>query len=182
MSSTGNPDFFCDVVVYPQNLPNAAPEQWINHAPDLDSVCSHDSIVGWVSESAYGRGLQFQKQQGDGFGGLDSHVKALNADRAQRKLRSVQAIHVEPWPLGASTQRQEESHVMFLDDEESETSQVNGRSFEPDQNECEVESFLGGAQIASQCLFEKVAVGGTFDGMVRILWLLQYGSVTSTLV
>ena len=165
MSSTGNPDHFCDIVVYPQNLPNAAPEQWINHASDLDSVCSHDSIVGWISESAFGRGLQFQKQQGDGYGGLEAHVKALNADRSQRNLRSVQAIHVDPWPLGASNIDQEAKNVLFLDDEESEMSNIIDEATNVDGDESKVDELIGGAKIHTRSLFEKVAVGGTFDGM-----------------
>ena len=178
-SSTSDPDVFCDVVVYPQNLPNAAPEQWLHHAPDLDSVCSHDSICGWVSESAFGRGLLFQQQQGDGYGGLDVHVKAINADRAQRNLKSVQAIHVDPWPLGASSEQQKKHHVLFLDDEEDEddknlvtsTSEKDGSttSNPADTNlpedEFDVTDLIGGAHIPTECSFEKVAVGGTFDGM-----------------
>ena len=158
-------DGFCDVVVYPQNLPNAAPEQWIHHSPDLDSVCSHDSICGWVSESALGRGLEYQSIQGQGVGGLDAHVMALNADRAERNLKPVQAIHVHPWPMGASAALQEANHVAFLDDEVpvenvEERDQVNG-SGELDDS-CEL---IGGVRVPSGCLFEQVAVGGTFDGM-----------------
>ena len=51
-----------DVIVYPQNLPNAAPEQWIVNRPELDCICSHDSICGWVSSSAGGRGVLFQEE------------------------------------------------------------------------------------------------------------------------
>jgi phosphopantetheine adenylyltransferase len=165
-TSVENGDF-CDVVVYPQNLPNAAPERWIHQAPDLDSVCSHDSICGWVSEGALGRGLQFQSLLGSGVGGLDAHVAALNADRERRNLSPVKAIHVEPWPLGASAEGQAENNVAFLDDEdheegaEAKASQVNG-SQEEEEEEC---SLIGGARIPIESLFEKVAVGGTFDGM-----------------
>ena len=163
-------DGFCDVVVYPQNLPNAAPEQWINHAPDLDSVCSHDTICGWVSESALGRGLAYKSIPGQGVGGLDAHVMALNADRAQRDLKPVQAIHVDPWPLGASASLQQANHVVFLDDEPLDQSsqllmdmdddlQLNGNDAD---DSCQL---IGGVQVSSDCLFEQVAVGGTFDGM-----------------
>jgi phosphopantetheine adenylyltransferase len=172
--ASGTPDF-CDVVVYPQNLPNAAPEQWIHHASDLDSVCSHDIICGWVSESALGRGLQFQSSRGNGFGGLDSHVEALNADRAQRKLPPVKAIHVDPWPVGANAESQASNNIHWLDDEVyNEEPIVYEEECEVDEEECETdENFdsvgacdqIGGARISRNTLYEKVAVGGTFDGM-----------------
>ena len=170
--ASGNPDFL-DVVVYPQNLPNSAPEQWINHVPDLDCVCSHDSICGWVSESAQGRGLKFQDKTGNGVGGLDDHVYALNADRAQRKLQPVTALHVSPWPTGASTEVQLANNVAFLDDEQVDKNSRNpaddggpdGGFNVIDQETCDVSSLIGGARIPTECLFERVAVGGTFDGL-----------------
>lgn len=173
--ATGDPDF-CDVVVYPQNLPNAAPESWIHCAPDLDSVCSHDSICGWVSESAMGRGLQFQKREGDGVGGLDNHVSAMNAERAYRDLPPVEAVHVDPWPKGASTEWQSQHLVAWLDDEEEDESKkksnqedlsgMNGISNGEANGDGDAAGVLiGGARIPTECLFEKVAVGGTFDGM-----------------
>lgn len=55
-----------DVVVYPQNLPNTAPESWIDIQPDLEAVCSHDSLIGWFSEKAGGRGALYQSRQGMG--------------------------------------------------------------------------------------------------------------------
>eukprot|EP00980_Cylindrotheca_fusiformis_P004646 scaffold991_cov128-Cylindrotheca_fusiformis.AAC.18 len=179
---SGTPDF-CDVVVYPQNLPNAAPEQWIHHAPDLDSVCGHDSICGWISFSALGRGLQFQATDGDGFGGLDAHVHALNADRTTRGLSPVEAIHVNPWPLGASAEAQKENYVSWLDDEQyedertssprSKNNVVNGESETgddvdddfTDSDDGAYGQLVGGARIPQNTLYEKVAVGGTFDGM-----------------
>ena len=82
-----------DVVVYPQNLPNTAPESWIDIQPDLQAVCSHDSLIGWVSEQATGRGTKFQSTQGKG--GLAAHVKALNAERKARGLQSVVALNAE---------------------------------------------------------------------------------------
>jgi cytidyltransferase-like protein len=176
--ASGTPDF-CDVVVYPQNLPNAAPERWIHHASDLDSVCSHDSICGWISSSALGRGLQFQSTDGDGFGGLDAHVQALNADRALRDLTPVQAIHVDPWPLGASAESQKEQYVNWLDDEQYEEEticSVSENTMVNDDDECETDGDdftdpegacdqIGGARIPKNTMYEKVAVGGTFDGM-----------------
>jgi cytidyltransferase-like protein len=149
-----------DVVVYPQNLPNAAPEQWIHHREDLDMVCSHDSICGWFSESASGRGTQFWSNRGQG--GLNEHVEALNLDRQGRGLGLVDALHVEPWPLGANLQFQQDNHVVFLDDPalmDHTTVAANGDSQEGD------DLFLGGARIDSQSLYNSVCVGGTFDGM-----------------
>ncbi len=170
--ASGDPDF-CDVVVYPQNLPNAAPESWIHCSPDLDSVCSHDSICGWVSTSALGRGKQFQNQQGDGVGGLQNHVLAINADRAYRNLPPVVALPVEPWPKGASTEWQATHPVAWLDDEDEEeksnrmkkTTRITPNGDDDDDGNDDTCTLIGGARIPTECLFEKVAVGGTFDGM-----------------
>jgi cytidyltransferase-like protein len=181
--ATGNPDSL-DVVVYPQNLPNAAPEQWINHQPDLDSVCSHDSICGWVSESARGRGVKFMAKEGDGVGGLDDHVAALNADRAQRKLPKVTALHVDPWPSGASLELHQAQNVVFLDDDtlDEPISSTTPTKLEEEDDDDEICSLLGGARIPCKSLFNKVAVGGTFDGMHfghRKLLTLAVSSVDS---
>ena len=171
--ASGDPDFL-DVVVYPHNLPNAAPEQWVNHLPDLDCVCSHDSICGWVSESALGRGLEFRDKEGRGIGGLDDHVAALNADRAQRNLDPVTALHVDPWPAGASPELQKTNNVAFLDDEVLENANgINGMVCNGDtaavddvSEDGDISSpLLGGVRIPNKSLFEKVAVGGTFDGL-----------------
>lgn len=172
---------FCDVVVYPQNLPNAAPESWIHDvAQDLDSVCSHDSICGWISSSAMGRGKQFQYNEGMGAGGLDAHVRAINADRKYRNLSPVVAIHVNPWPKGASNEWQAKNNVLFLDDDSSDdedndenfgsvaNGNKGGRTYDKDsEREGDVSSFsmIGGARIPTGCLYQKVAVAGTFDGM-----------------
>ena len=83
-----DPDF-SDVVVYVQNLPNGAPESWVNIQPDLDCVCSHDSIIGWTTDVATGRGKQFQSGMGNGVGGLEEHVQALNSERSERNLEKV---------------------------------------------------------------------------------------------
>jgi len=171
---------FCDVVVYPQNLPNAAPESWIQDvAEDLDSVVSHDSLCGWVSSSAMGRGKKFQFSEGMGAGGLDAHVRAINAHRRDRNLEPVVAIHVEPWPKGASKEWQMDNHVVFLDDDDDDhdcgnddgngdddrggKARSNGKSRSDD--ETNLAGMIGGARIPSGSLFQKVAVAGTFDGM-----------------
>jgi cytidyltransferase-like protein len=169
---------FCDVVVYPQNLPNAAPESWIHVAPDLDSVCSHDSICGWVSVGK-GRGQLYEESQGDGMGGLDAHVAAMNAERTWRNLPPVIALHVDPWPKGASAEWQHANDVVFLDDEITDDDDVelpkditdnnipggdqdDSTNIVDDGDSC---NLIGGARIPTECLFDEVAVGGTFDGM-----------------
>ena len=189
---------FCDVVVYPQNLPNAAPESWIHDvAKDLDSVCSHDSICGWISSSAMGRGKQFQFSEGMGAGGLDAHVRAINADRKYRNLSPVVAIHVDPWPKGASSEWQERNNVVFLDDDSSDDEDVGDNSDNTVMSNRDGEgnsdgngdrdvtniSLMGGARIPSGVLFQKVAVAGTFDGMHfghRKLLTLAISSVSPT--
>ena len=176
-----------DVVVYPQNMPNTAPESWIDIQPDLDCVCTHDTLVGWVSEEATGRGVQFLNNQGSGRGGLKEHVAALNAERLRRKLDPVTALPPEHWPIGAQVRTAQDDMVVFLDDEPntksaiqqaleldySPTSSNNGDSTNGDYRdfgdngdaELSSSSFLSGAPISSHNLFESVAVGGTFDGL-----------------
>ena len=164
-----------DVIVYPQNLPNAAPEQWIAQRPDLDRVCSHDSICGWVSSSASGRGLRFQELEGQGVGGLDAHVSALNADRRERGLTDVEALHVDPWPMAACSASLMHNNILFLDDEAYEAQDndsggggghANGTRDGPNTGEDDgISGLLGGARISATSLYGSVAVGGTFDGM-----------------
>lgn len=168
--SSNHPEFL-DVVVYPQNLPNAAPEQWIHHREDLDMVCSHDSICGWFSGSAAGRGTLFSSSKGSGMGGLKDHVAALNADRQGRGLSHVDVLSVEPWPKGADIQFQKDSNVVYMDDVtlEDAPSNIDGNdelaSSNIDDNGDRSLVFLGGARIESKSLFQNVCVGGTFDGM-----------------
>jgi cytidyltransferase-like protein len=152
-----------DVLVYPQNLPNAAPEQWLHHLPDLDMVCTHDSLIGWTTDSAGGRGHLYEHVKGRGLGGLDAHVEALNADRRQRGLAPVAALPVEHWPLAASAEFQKQNHVVFLDDENLQDEMPVVPTDSSDSEEGET-SLLGGARISSS-LYSSVAVGGTFDGM-----------------
>jgi cytidyltransferase-like protein len=179
-----------DIVVYPQNLPNAAPEAWIDIQPDLQVVCSHDLLTGWTSEAATGRGCAYQQLAG--VGGLSAHVEALNAERRQRNLMPVQALAVpnRQWPVAPPAGDAEE--VLFVDDEVEDRlqsplwrvwreqqllqeqqrlpaalQQVNG-GVEDDNNnddECNVESLLGGVRIPAHTLYESVCCGGTFDGL-----------------
>lgn len=150
-----HPEIVLDAVVYVQNLPNAAPEQWIHHVADLDFIVSHDSICGWTTEGSGGRGTQYRDK--DGVGGLHSYVSAINADRALRNLSPVTAIPVDPWPNGASLSFLKANNVHYLDDDVME--------MDSSSEEEESSSFLGGAIIPSKSLFSSVCVGGTFDGM-----------------
>jgi cytidyltransferase-like protein len=150
-----------NVVVYPQNLPNAAPESWIDIQADLDCICSHDFTVGWTSETASSstnsaRGKIFETVSGNGVGGLEEHVANVNRERAQRKLQPVQALHVDGFESFALTAA--ENHVTFLDDDEPSTTTVVAESANG--------SFLSGAApTLHQHVFDSVCVGGTFDGL-----------------
>ena len=163
-----NEDDLTDVVVYPSNLPNAAPEAWIHIQRDLQAVCSHSNFLGWTSRGE-GRGTRFAGTEGTG--GLDEHVAALNRERLQRRLDPVVALHVPEnhWPMPlAAAQYAHDHRVVFLEDEPMEaasaTSNANGNVRDDDNDPPTNNVFLGGAKPDST-LFENVAVGGTFDGM-----------------
>jgi cytidyltransferase-like protein len=158
-----------DIVVYPQNLPNTAPESWIDIQPDLEAVCSHDTLTGWVSEGATGRGVSFKTR--DGMGGLDSHVQALNAERRSRHLPPVVALPVDEahWPDLS------QDNVIFVDDEPEDfhrsplwraLQSTNGRTIAEDE-EPSNSLLLGGVRMPNnqKMLYESVCVGGTFDGL-----------------
>jgi phosphopantetheine adenylyltransferase len=168
-SRVQNPDL-PDVVVYPQNLPNAAPESWIDIAPDLDCICSHDFTVGWTSETATNeaRGKRFERMSGNGIGGLDEHVANVNRERQQRNLKPVQAFHIENFEVFEKAVAS--NHVTFLDDEEDECV---------DEGES-IGCFLSGA-VPYQHVYNAVCCGGTFDGLHfghRKLLTLAVSSVT----
>ena len=180
-----------DVVVYPQNLPNAAPESWIDIQPDLDCVCSHDALCGWVSEDASGRGTQFQKS--GGMGGVEAHVAALNRERTSRGLKPVEALSVqlnEPLLDDASLDT-----VIFMEDEDGIKSNVeyqihrnrsakdSSNNDDDDNDDDDDAAFLSGARASRERsqLFDYVTVGGTFDGLHfghRKLLTLAVSSVT----
>ena len=144
-----NPDL-PDVVIYPQNLPNAAPESWIDIQPDLDGICSIDSIVGWSSVTI-GTGKQYETSSGNGVGGLDEHVNNINRERKSRQLPPVSAVHVvESMNTQADT-------VVFVDDEVNTVTTTPPTTTRP--------VFLAGADSSDNLLFESVCVGGTFDGL-----------------
>lgn len=150
-----------DVVVYPQNLPNVAPESWITIQRDLDAVCSTDSITGWVTDGAQGRGRRFQSAPGDGVGGLHEHVAALNSERANRDLPPVTTLTLLEDADQRQAQMEHDSFVVFLDDDDDGIAK--GRMYDADEPQNEL--FLGGARIPPNQIFDSVAVGGTFDGL-----------------
>lgn len=108
-----------DLIVYPQNMPNTPPEGWIANRPDLTCICSHDSITGWVTDDEYagGKGKRFAGREGEGKGGLDAHVRAVNAERERKGLGTVVALHVDDWPDGAEVTG--DPNVVFLEDEDA---------------------------------------------------------------
>jgi len=168
-----------DVIIYPQYLPNTAPEEWINHRPDLECICTHDSITGWYSSCPKGKtGESYRNIEGHGVGGLDEHVKAVNQDRESRGLTSLDSLNVENWPevctdlfqTGQTTARKE---VIFLEDEEYLATGTNDLSNDQSANTNDLTNeinnggLIGGGsyRIPSEYLYNSVAVGGTFDGM-----------------
>lgn len=175
-TTTVNPNL-PDVVVYPQNLPNTAPESWIDIQPDLDCITGHDFTVGWTSETTCTRGKIFEAVSGNGVGGLREHVSNVNRERAQRQLPPVRALHLDNFKSFALAAVQ--SHVTFLDDDDDDnlgqrttaaesTSKTNGGLF------------LSGA-VPHQNVYDSVCVGGTFDGLHfghRKLLTLAVSSVT----
>jgi phosphopantetheine adenylyltransferase len=109
-----------NIIIYPHNLPNAAPEAWITHRPNLDCICSHSSIIGWVSNTSTGsKGNFFVDVEGSGKGGLESHVEAVNIDRKARGLSSVVGLEVDNWPDVCRTHDDIniDDNVVFLEDD-----------------------------------------------------------------
>lgn len=166
-SSDSDGSGLLNLVVYPQNLPNTPPESWLHHRPDLECVCSHDSMLGWHSTGS-GRADDYENVDGDGLGGLDAHVRAMNDDRRSRGLSLVQASHVERWPMVLDTATAVTDgcgRVVFLEDEPPDA---------PSNTEHDTDS--------QQLLYNYVSVGGTFDGMHyghRKLLTLAVSSVAS---
>jgi phosphopantetheine adenylyltransferase len=158
-----------DVVVYPANLPNSAPESWITIQRDLDCICSHSNYMGWFSTGT-GRGKTYASTEGRG--GLDEHVAAVNRERRQRQLRPVAALGVDekhwPMPVAAATYGRDQ-HVIFLEDDippesSAQEDMMSGEGEAGDDTDSS-SAFLSGAKPDDATLFEHVAVGGTFDGM-----------------
>ena len=172
-----------DVVVYPQNLPNAAPESWIDIQPDLDCVCSHDALCGWVSEAATGRGTRFQDSRG--IGGVEAHVAALNRERQSRGLNPVSALPVQ---LSGPVLEDPSGTVVFMEDDDGAKSNLEfqirrGDDTNDDYYADEDTNLLSGARASREHgqLYDYVTVGGTFDGLHfghRKLLTLAVSSVT----
>jgi len=170
-------DELLNVIVYPQNLPNAAPETWITHRPDLQCICSHSSIIGWVSNTSMeSSGKIFMNIEGSGVGGLESHVNAVNGDRRSRGLDPVVTLEVDDWPeVCMSGVRGIDDNVMFLEDDVNDDGQNNHGNYD-DYNNFEESSDVSNNNISSDAaighyripyslLYNSVAVGGTWDGL-----------------
>jgi len=193
-----------DIIIYPTGLPNIAPERWLQHRPDLDCICSHDTIIGWVSSGrGSGKGLLFSKMKdGGGNGGLVAHVNAINDDRKLRGLNFVNVLQVDKWPEVCSNanvdddalgKNEDADQVVFLEDEEDEiqtTITAPQNIIKNDLNDDDSDSnsndngLIGSLayRIPPSSLYNSVAVGGTFDGMHyghRKLLTLAISSVVS---
>jgi phosphopantetheine adenylyltransferase len=151
---TQNPEL-PNVVVYPSNLPNSAPESWITIQKDLDCICSLNEYLGWNSQAAAGEGLVHQQTEGQG--GLEAHVKSVNAERTSRNLKLVQALPVDAKRVVANNE-----HVIYLEDDDVENVSP---SLEFANGDSKIPSTFFGGSVGTPKLFESVAVGGTFDGL-----------------
>lgn len=148
-----------NVIVYPHNLPNTAPEAWITHRETLECICSHDSVIGWAS-SGMGNGHKFDSIEGSGVGGLKEYVEAVNGDRNMRGLANLVGIQPVDWPGEIWT----DDSIVFLEDYDDENKIKLKTTSLSTLNEDE--GFLtGGYHVPSSSLYNHVAVGGTFDGM-----------------
>lgn len=161
-----------DLIVYPQNMPNTPPEGWIDLRPDLSCICSHDSITGWVTSDLYagGSGRQYASKEGQGAGGLQEHVNAVNAERGLKGLETLEALHVDDWPDGAEVTG--DPNVVFLEDEDAygKVRMRNNSDGASDGKKAEANGpsfggLIGGTTIPPSSLYSSVCVGGTFDGM-----------------
>eukprot|EP00815_Leptocylindrus_aporus_P007793 CAMPEP_0116071648 /NCGR_PEP_ID=MMETSP0322-20121206/13923_1 /TAXON_ID=163516 /ORGANISM="Leptocylindrus danicus var. apora, Strain B651" /LENGTH=376 /DNA_ID=CAMNT_0003560073 /DNA_START=382 /DNA_END=1513 /DNA_ORIENTATION=+ len=160
-------DSLLDVIVYPQSLPNAAPEQWLYHRSSLDCICGADEMLGWYSQSSSDAASDYKDTSGQGVGGLEAHCKAVNDDRSSRGLDPITGIKVD-LPRGAMTNL--DGTIQFLEDvaEQHDTSfsalDGNAASGTIDDEEDVSLGLLGGARLDNN-LYDSVAVGGTFDGL-----------------
>lgn len=200
-NSNKNNDELLNVIVYPQNLPNAAPESWITHRPDLQCICSHSSIIGWVSNTFQGSGNFFSNIEGSGVGGLTSHVEAVNIDRERRGLDDVVALEVDNWPEVCMNKVLDvDDNVVFLEDDivdnDGDKNNNENRSGRNDMDEngnssigssdaidAHDDAAVGHYRIPSSSLYNSVAVGGTWDGVHyghRKLLTLAISSVLPT--
>lgn len=180
-----------NIIIYPQHLPNAAPESWITHRPDLQCICSHSSIIGWTSNTSFSsssKGKFFENVEGSGLGGLQSHVDAVNDDRKRRGLEEVVSLDVDGddndggdggWPeVCKNRELGVDDHVLFLEDDvignnmsasttstttTSSESSTAGTNYNSDNENSS--GAIGHYRIPHSSLYNSVAVGGTFDGV-----------------
>jgi len=135
-------------------------------------LCSHNSITGWVTSDLYagGSGRQYASKEGQGAGGLQAHVDAVNAERELKGLEFLEALHVADWPDGAEITG--DPHVVFLEDEKpygkgrirkSGDGESAGKQVK--DNRPSFGGLIGGTAIPPSSLYSSVCVGGTFDGM-----------------
>mmetsp|Transcript_55569 Transcript_55569/g.67017 ORF Transcript_55569/g.67017 Transcript_55569/m.67017 type:complete len:509 (+) Transcript_55569:71-1597(+) len=158
-----------DVIIYPQSLPNAAPEKWLILRPNLECICGTDFMMGWHSIAPSSN--KYLNKSGGGWGGLSAHCDAVNADRSGHGLEPIEALLVN-----APTSSAPSTDVIFLEDEtdleskasahdelgESEAGNTNTDELLENDNSLGI---LGGVRMEDSSLFEAVAVGGTFDGL-----------------
>lgn len=164
-----------DLIVYPQNMPNTPPEGWIADRPDLSCICSHDSITGWVTSGEYagGSGRKYASKMGQGVGGLEAHVNAVNDERGVKGLEPLVALHVDDWPDGADITG--DPSVVFLEDEDAyekiARTRIKGDNDATPRNSADkvanggLSTLIGSMPIPPSSLYSSVCVGGTFDGM-----------------
>lgn len=156
----GNNGDLLDIIVYPQSLPNAAPEQWIYHRPELECICGADEMLGWYSQSSKinkedeTKASIYVAKDGHGSGGLMAHCEAVNDDRISRKLSPLMPLKVDI-SRGADVSLKEE--VRFLEDLDISCTST-------DESSDSSLGILGGSRLDDN-LFDSVAVGGTFDGL-----------------
>jgi cytidyltransferase-like protein len=176
-----------DAVVYPQNLPNAAPESWIAIQTDLDVICGLADTVAFYSSETFPKGVQERRvetyRKTSGTGGLEAHVENINQERIQRGLLPVTALPVDT-VLTKSLWK--DPQVVFVDDDEEDEEDKSANqdvklADDNDDDDANGSFFLAGAAPDPDHVFDSVCVGGTFDGLHyghRKLLTLAVSSVT----
>lgn len=113
---------------------------------------------------AGGSGRKYSSKEGQGAGGLQEHVNAVNAERGLKGLELLEALHVDDWPDGAEVAG--DPYVVFLEDEDAYGKiHVSSDEREVEDNVPSFGGMFGGTAIPSSSLYSSVCVGGTFDGM-----------------